>query len=64
VIPAPEHTLAVDWWLNGAVLRLRANLSGSPQAMPEAPGETLYAAGADEDETAPDGVLVTMEALA
>jgi len=42
IIAVDEGLIAVDWTLDGAVLRLRANLSDHPQDAPEAPGRTLH----------------------
>ncbi len=41
VIHADEGLIAVDWQLDGAVLRMRANLTDHPQDAPAASGEIL-----------------------
>ncbi|PZQ45754.1 MAG: malto-oligosyltrehalose trehalohydrolase [Rhodovulum sulfidophilum] len=50
VLHAADGALALAWRLDGATLRLRANLSDQPRAVPVAPGRVLHAwngAGAD-----------------
>ncbi|MCC5969186.1 MAG: malto-oligosyltrehalose trehalohydrolase [Pararhodobacter sp.] len=47
VITAQDGQIAVDWQLDGAVLRLRANLLDQPWHPPEAPGTALHGPGGD-----------------
>jgi maltooligosyltrehalose trehalohydrolase len=42
IIMAQDGRIAVDWRLDGATLRLRANLSDQPRDLPEAAGTVLY----------------------
>ena len=55
--------VAVDWRLDGAVLRLRANLGEAPVVAPDAPGAVLHTTdGARLDaELRPDDVIVTLD---
>ena len=45
---AEEGALAVDWRLDGATLRLRANLDDRPRALPEAEGRAILGEMAPE----------------
>ena len=58
-----EGLVAVDWRLEGAELRLRANLGEGPVAAPDAPGTMLYATtGAARDaKLRPADVIVTLD---
>ena len=55
--------VAVDWRLDGAVLRLRANLGEAPVVAPDAPGAVLHTTdGARLDaDLRPDDVIVTLD---
>ncbi|KKK78333.1 hypothetical protein LCGC14_2844610, partial [marine sediment metagenome] len=46
VLAAQDGALAVDWQLGAARLSLRANLSQSPETLPEAQGRRIQATGA------------------
>ncbi len=45
VLSYEEGAIAVDWQLDGALLQLRANLSDTAMALPEATGEQIHATG-------------------
>jgi maltooligosyltrehalose trehalohydrolase len=64
IVASGEGIVVVDWSLDGADLRLRANLGASTVRVPAARGEILYSTTADESEDTlpPDGVSVTLEA--
>ena len=47
VLAADDGLVAVDWQLDRATLRLRANLSDSERAAPEAAGRVIWGAPAD-----------------
>jgi malto-oligosyltrehalose trehalohydrolase len=63
VLSGRHGLIAVDWRLDGAALRLRANFSGKPAPLPPAPGRVLHAGGGAEAGAAlpPLGVLVTLD---
>jgi maltooligosyltrehalose trehalohydrolase len=42
IVAADDGLIAVDWRLDGAILRLRANLSDRRREAPDAPGRTLH----------------------
>lgn len=56
---AEEGRIAVDWRLDGAVLRLRANLGADATDLPPAAGRILH--GTAGPHAAPRSVLVTLE---
>jgi hypothetical protein len=66
VLAAQDGLIAVDWRLDGAVLRLRANLGPAPAAgPPPAAGRVLHAtAGAASELLPPFAVRVSLEAKA
>jgi hypothetical protein len=59
VLAARDGLVAVDWRLAGADLRLRANLSDAPAALPAAPGRAIF--GTATSPLAPCSVLVTLD---
>ncbi|WP_101341656.1 malto-oligosyltrehalose trehalohydrolase [Cereibacter azotoformans] len=66
VVAVSDDLVAVDWRLEGAVLRLRANLDDRPQDLPHAEGRVIHASpGAAPGAPLPAwSVLVTLEELA
>lgn len=56
---AEDGRVAVDWRLDGAILRLRANLYAAPADLPGAAGRILY--GTAGPSAVPRSVLVTLE---
>jgi len=64
LLAAFDGLIAVDWRLDGAALRLRANFGAGPAAPPPAAGAELYATdGAGPDAPLlPDAVRVTLDA--
>lgn len=58
VLMAQDGLIAVDWRLNDATLRLRANLSGASAELPAAEGARIYGA---PGPLAPHGVSVWLE---
>lgn len=58
VIEAADGRIAVDWPLDGAVLRLRARLVAEGEDPPPAPGREIWSGG---DAIAPYAVAVTLE---
>ncbi|TNC46436.1 malto-oligosyltrehalose trehalohydrolase [Rubellimicrobium rubrum] len=59
VLSHDEGAIAVDWRLNGAVLRLRANLGGTSRELPRAQGTLIFAT--HEDGNGPYPVAVYLE---
>jgi maltooligosyltrehalose trehalohydrolase len=59
VVAADDGIVAVDWRLDGAELRLRANLTDAPRPAPEAPGRAIH--GRAAQPLAPFSVLFTLE---
>jgi maltooligosyltrehalose trehalohydrolase len=59
VVAADDGIVAVDWRLDGAELRLRANLTDAPLPAPEAPGRAIH--GRAAQPLAPFSVLFTLE---
>jgi maltooligosyltrehalose trehalohydrolase len=59
VVAADDGLIAVDWTLDGATLRLRANLSDHPVKAPEAPGQTIH--GPDGNSLPPCAVRVVKD---
>lgn len=59
VLAADEGLVAVDWQLDGAVLRLRANLSDRPVQAPEASGRPIHGTG--DPSLPPLGVCVVKD---
>ena len=51
VLAADDALIAVDWTLDGATLRLRANLADHPMQAPDAPGQTIH--GPEEGNSLP-----------
>ncbi|RHZ98039.1 malto-oligosyltrehalose trehalohydrolase [Cereibacter sphaeroides] len=66
VVAVSDDLVAVDWQLDGAVLRLRANFDDRPQDLPEAGGRVIHASpGTDAGGPLPPcSVLVTLEETA
>jgi 1,4-alpha-glucan branching enzyme len=66
VLAAEDRLVAVDWQLDGAVLRLRANLGPAPaDAPPPAAGRVLHATAGAANELLPAfAVRVSLEATA
>ncbi|RAZ87917.1 malto-oligosyltrehalose trehalohydrolase [Cereibacter johrii] len=63
IVAVSDDLVAVDWQLDGAVLRLRANFDDRPQDLPEAGGRVIHASPGTEagSPLPPCSVLVTLE---
>jgi maltooligosyltrehalose trehalohydrolase len=59
VVAVEDGLIAVDWTLDGATLRLRANLSDHPVKAPDAPGQTIH--GPDGNSLPPCAVRVVKD---
>ena len=59
VLAADDGLIAVDWRLDGADLRLRANLTETPRSAPAAAGRVIH--GTRADPLPPFAVLVALE---
>ncbi len=59
VLAADGGLIAVDWRLDGADLRLRANLGDEPAAAPTAPGRLLF--GTEASALPPSSVVVALD---
>ncbi|MFD1912205.1 malto-oligosyltrehalose trehalohydrolase [Halodurantibacterium flavum] len=58
ILLAEDGLIAVDWQLQGAILRLRANLSDSAAILPDAGGERIFG---PEGELGPCAVAVFLD---
>ncbi|PTE20050.1 malto-oligosyltrehalose trehalohydrolase [Cereibacter changlensis JA139] len=59
VLMASEDKVAVDWQLDGAILRLRANFDDREAALPAADGRVIYATtGASDVGAMPPGTVI------
>ncbi len=53
ILDSAGEVVAVDWQLNGAILHLRANLSGEGHGVPPASGKVIWGSGDTADPLAP-----------